>query len=140
MAGPTHQDALVLLELMQTSAIRGMPDPLGWLSSPEYDAAYASFRRKYPPGTEMYEVAMRIVQHFDTLGVLWKHGLVQEDLAFDSAPVDGVWERIQGFVMGVREELRSPMYGAHFEMMARTVPGFEKVGVEQRQEAAEPVA
>jgi hypothetical protein len=139
MTGATQQDALVLLELMKVAAIRGMPVPLAWLSSPEFDADYTSFRRKYPPGSEMYEQAMAIVQHFDGLGVLWKHGLVDEDLAFDWNPVDAVYERLQDFVRGVREELHAPLFGAHFEMMARAVVGIEAVGVEQREAASQPV-
>lgn len=140
MSGASQQDAMVLLELGRVSAIRGMPSPLSWLSGAEFDRDYSSFRRKFPPGTEMYDTAMTIVQHFDSLGVLWKHGLVEEDLAYDWAPIELVWELIQGFVLGAREELRAPIFGAHFEMMARTEVGIEAVGVEQRAAASEPVA
>jgi hypothetical protein len=139
MAGATHQDAMVLLKLMEVSALRGMPVPLAWLSGTEFDTEYASFRRKCPPGSDHFEQAMAIVQHYETLGVLWKHGLVEEDLAFDATPVEAVWERIQGFVHGVREELKAPMFGAHFEMMARAVIGIEAIGVEHRTGVAAPV-
>jgi hypothetical protein len=139
MTGATQQDAMVLLKLSEIAAIRGMPNPLNWLSSAEYDRSYAAFRRKYPPGAEMYETAMTIVQHFDAMAVLWKHGLVDEDLLFDYSPVELVWERIQGFVLGVRDELKAPMFGAHFEMMARSVVGIEAVGVEQREFVPDPI-
>lgn len=139
MAGATHQDAMVLLKLMEVSALRGMPVPLAWLSGTEFDPDYGSFRRKSPPGSEHFERAMAVVQHYEALGVLWKHGLVEEDLAFDFSPVEVVWERLQSFVRGVREELRSPVFGAHFEMMARAVIGIETVGVEARVTAAAPV-
>jgi len=139
MSGASQQDAMVLLELGRISAIRGMPSPLSWLSGAEFDREYSSFRRKFPPGTDMYDTAMTIVQHFDTLGVLWKHGLVNEDLAYDWAPVELVWERLHSFVIGVREELHAPTFGAHFEMMARAEVGIEAVGVEQRLGTAAPV-
>lgn len=138
MTGATHQDALVLLKLVEVSALRGMPVPLSWVSAAEFDPVYASFRRKSPPGTAEFETAMSIVQHFEGLGVLWKHGLVDEDLAFDWAPVDVVWERMEDFVRGVREELKSPLFGAHFEMMARAVIGIEAVGVEHHTEVLAP--
>jgi hypothetical protein len=132
MTGATPQDAMVLLKLSEIAAIRGMPTPLHWLSSPEFDPNYASFRRKYPPGAEMYETAVSIVQHFDGMAVLWKHGLLDEDLVLDWAPFEAIWERLQDFVRGVREELRSPMFGAHLEMLARAaVAGIEAVGVDQ---------
>lgn len=139
MAGATHQDAMVLLELMAVSALRGMPVPLAWLSGTEFDTEYKSFRHKCPPGSEHFEQAMNIVQHYEAMGVLWKHGLVEEDLAFDWAPVEAVWERLQDFVRGVREELRAPMFGAHFEMMARAVIGIEALGIEHRDGVGAPV-
>jgi len=132
MTDATQQDAMVLLQLMEVSALRGMPVPLAWLSGTEFDTDYGSFRHKFPPGSENFGHAMTIVQHFDSLGVLWKHALVDEDLAFDWAPVEAVWERIQGFVRGVRDELHAPMFGAHFEMMARAVIGIEALGVEHQ--------
>lgn len=138
MTGATHQDAMVLLKLMEVSAVRGMPVPLAWLSGTEFDRDYSAFRRRCPPGSDHFQNAMDIVQHFDAMGVLWKHGLVDEDLAFDWEPVEAVWERIQGYVRGVREELKAPMFGAHFEMMARAVIGIEAVGVEHRDEVTTP--
>lgn len=129
MTEARHQDAIVLLELMKLSTQRGMPEPLTWLSGIEFQADYASFRRKCPPGSPEYERAMSIVQHYDALGVLWKHRLVDEELAFDIAPVDAIWERIEGFIRGVRDELRAPTFGAHFEMMARASIGVEAVGI-----------
>jgi len=140
MAGATHQDAIVLLKLAEVSALRNMPVPLAWLSSTEYDRDYNAFRRRCPPGSEHFEQAMAIVQHFESLGVLWKHGLVEEDLAFDWAPVESIWERIEGFVRGVREELKAPMFGAHLEMMARSVIGIEAVGIEHRPLVTEPIS
>ena len=129
MTEAKHQDAIVLIELMKLSTQRGMPEPLTWLSGIEFETDYADFRRKCPPGSAEYDRAMSIVQHYDALGVLWKHRLVDEDLAFDMAPVDAVWERIEHFIRGVRDELKAPTFGAHFEMMARAVIGIEAVGV-----------
>ena len=129
MTEARHQDAIVLIELMKLSTQRGMPEPLTWLSGIEFETDYPAFRRKCPPGSTEHERAMSIVQHYDALGVLWKHRLVDEDLAFDMAPVDAVWERIEDFIRGVRDELKAPAFGAHFEMMARAVIGIEAVGI-----------
>jgi hypothetical protein len=50
-----------------------------------------------------------------------------------------VWERLQDFVRGVREELRAPMFGAHFEMMARAVIGIEALGIQHRDGVGAPI-
>ena len=138
MTGATHDDAMVLLELMRLAADKGMPEPLTWLSGIEFEADYADFRRKCPPGSTEHEQAMSIVQYYDALGVLWKHRLVDEELAFDMAPIDAVWERIQDFVRGVRTELKATTFGAHFEMMARAVAGTDAFGITVKGVASLP--
>lgn len=133
MSGATHDDALVLLKLSEISAIEGMPQPLSWLSSGEFDRDYGAFRRKHPPGTEPYEKAMMIVRHMDWVGTLWRHHVVDHALLSDWIDAVAMWDRLGDFVRGVRDELKQPRYGESFELMARTEARITALGLEARE-------
>lgn len=137
---PTYQDAMVLLKLQEVSALRGMPVPLAFLGSAEFDPSYQQFRRKFPPGTELFDKAMLIAQYFENLATLWKHGLLNEELLLDWVAVTPVWERIEGFVHGVREEFHDPRLGENFELLARAEAAELSLGVNGREHAPTPVA
>jgi hypothetical protein len=139
MSVATQQDALVLLKLSEIAAIEGMPLPLGWLSGGEFDRDYGAFRRKHPPGSEPFDTAMKIVQHVDRMAVLWKHHVVDHALIGDWIdPVD-LWDRLGGFVRGVREELKQPRLGESFELMTRTEARLNSLGLEAREVASTAV-
>jgi hypothetical protein len=117
MAKPTHQDASLIIQMAQVAALRGVPG-LNWLSSSEFDPDYAAFIKKNPRGSEGYGKALLIAQHYEGIGTLWKHGLINEDLLFDWLWIAGMWERLKGFVLGGREEYGEPRLGENFEAMA----------------------
>jgi len=139
MSGATQQDALVLLKLSEISAIEGMPLPLAFLSGSEFDRDYAVFRRRNPPGSEPFDKAMKIVQHMDWLATLWKHHVVDHALLADWTDVSDMWDRLGGFVRGVRDELRQQRFGENFETMARTEARINALGLGEREVASTAV-
>jgi hypothetical protein len=133
MSGATQQDAMVLLKLSEIAAIDGMPMPLAWLSGGEFDRDYSAFRRKSPPGSEHFDRAMKIVQHMDWIATMWRHHVVDHGLLADWIDISDMWDRLGGFVRGVRDELRSPRLAENFELMARTEARINALGLEARE-------
>jgi hypothetical protein len=118
MAKPTHQDASIMLQLLQVWAVLDISDAVGWVWSGEFIPEYAEFIEKYPAGTEEYRYASKVCMYLESVGTLYKHGLFSEELLFDWVAVDSVWERIKGFALGLREAVNNPRLYENFEAMA----------------------
>jgi hypothetical protein len=116
MAKPTYQDATLVLQLAQVSALRRLP--LGWLWSEEFDPDYTAFIQQHPPGSEGFHKATGIAVGYELVGTLWKYGLINEDLLFDLYWITGPWERLRDFVYGCRQAFGDPALGENFEALA----------------------
>jgi len=119
MAKPTYQDASLMLQIAQWGAATGLPKANSFLWSDKFESDYKEFVKKYPSGTDEYSYASQICGWFETLGTLFKHGLFNRELLFDWLLVSGVWDRIKGFALGVREEAKEPKLYENFEAMAK---------------------
>jgi hypothetical protein len=119
MARPTHEDAMLVLQLAQLGVTSGIQNATNWLWSDDFIPDYPEFVKKYPRGSEGYLKAMKVCGYFETLGTLYKHGLLNEDLLFDWLAVSMVWDRIKGFALGVRREAGEPRLHENFEAMAK---------------------
>ena len=119
MAKPTYQDASLMLQLVQWGAATGLPKANSFLWSDKFETDYKEFVKKYPAGTDEYSHASQICGWFETLGTLFKHDLFNRELLFDWLLVSGVWDRIKGFALGVREEAKEPKLYENFEAMAK---------------------
>jgi len=123
MAGPTHQDAMLMLQVAQWAAALGVQEAANWMWSDEFVSDYAQFVEKYPPGSDGFANASKICSWFETLGTLYKHGLFNEELLFDWLAVHLVWDRIKGFALGLRDQTGEPRMYENFEAMAKAQQG-----------------
>ena len=119
MAKPTYRDARLVLELMKYNAASGLSEAMNWLWSDQFVPDYTEFIKKYPLGSKGNIDTMKICGYFETIGTLWKHGLINENLLFDWLAVDMVWDKIKGFALGVRQEANEPRLHENFEAMAK---------------------
>lgn len=119
MTKPTYQDARLILQLMQLHTASGLSEALNWLWSDQFIPDHAEFIKKYPLGSKENIAASKICGYFETIGTLWKHGLINEDLLFDWLAVEMVWDRIKGFALGVRQIANEPRLHENFEAMAK---------------------
>jgi hypothetical protein len=122
MAKPTYQDATLMVQLAQVAALRDLGKATEWLWSDQFIPDYTAFVQKYPHGSEEYGKVRTIAVHYEMIATLWKHGLIHEDLLFDWIWVTGLWDRMQGFVLGTRQEAGEPSLGENFEAMAKAQP------------------
>ncbi len=118
MAGPTYQDAMLVLQLAHLRATLGVSEASSWMWSDQFVTDYAQFLERYPSGSEGHGKAAKICGYFETLGVLYKHGLINEDLLFDWVAVVPAWDRIKSFPLGVRERSGNSQLYRNFEALA----------------------
>jgi hypothetical protein len=130
MAKPTQEDAKIVLELAKMGMQPELVDAFTWLLAQPPPADNDRFKEKYPPGSPEHRWADQICSFFETVGVLWKHGLINEELLFDWIWVGGPWERIKGYALGLRKEFDNPRLYELFEALA---------AAEARVEAKVPV-
>lgn len=126
MAKPTRDDAMLILRALDHAALSGTPAPIHFTSGPDFNSDYKEFISKHPPGSEAYGKAILIATHYEGLGTMWKHGLINEDLLFDWLAVHMVWERMEGFVLGSRAAAGEPRLGENFEAMAKASAAWGK--------------
>ena len=119
MTKPTYQDTTILLHLMQMSIMAGLSKAMNWMWSDQFILDYNNFINKYPVGGEEYGKFSKICGHYETIGTLWKHKLINEELLFDWLAVDIIWNRVKEVALGVRQESGEPRLFENFEAMAK---------------------
>jgi hypothetical protein len=119
MAEPTHQDAVLMIQLANLMVTSGAQEAKDWLWGDEFIPGYTEFVQKYPPGSDGYLRASTVCGYFETVGTLHKHGLLSESLLFDWLAVSMVWKRLEGFILGLRRQVDEPRLYENFEAMAR---------------------
>ena len=118
MAKPTQEDATIILELAKMGMQPELADAFSWLFAEPPPADYDRFTQKHPPGSREHRWADRLCDYYETVGALWKHGLINEELLFDSIWVGGPWERIKAFALGQRKKFDNPKIYELFEALA----------------------
>lgn len=122
MTNPTYEDATLIIQLAQLAASSGVMKGQGWIFSDKFIPDYEEFVEKYPPGSKGYARVNTMCGWFETIGTLYKNGLINGDLLFDWLAVRLVWDRVSGFALGVREQSGEPRLYENFEAMAKAQP------------------
>lgn len=122
MAKPTHEDATLMLRLVQSWPVEASD----WIWSDEFIPDYSEFSARPLEGGEAFANIRTMLNWYETIGTLYKHGLFSEELLFDWLAIDAVWERLKGYALAWREETGEPRMYENFEAMAdaqRARPG-----------------
>lgn len=119
MVKPTYQDATLILQLMQLHSMAGLSEAMNWIWSDQFISDYADFVKKYPANSEENVKVSKICGYFETIGTLWKHKLINEELLFDWLAVAMVWDRVKGFALGIRQVAGEPRLYENFEAMSK---------------------
>ena len=114
MGKPTHEDATVMLQLVHDWPF----EAAHWIWTDEFEPDPAEFAAKQPRGDEGRAFLAAVLNWYETIGTLYKHGLINEDLLFDWLAIDMVWERVKGHALEHRQESGEPRMFENFEAMA----------------------
>lgn len=118
MAEPTREDAQLLVQLATLFAQSGIGEATSWIWSDEFVSEYDEFKEKYPPGSNERGHLMRASGYYETVGTLWKHKLISEELLFDWLLLEPLWNRMKPILVGMREEMGDPRLFENYEAMA----------------------
>lgn len=125
---PTYQDARLLLEIVKLTQDEAFLKARAWwfANLPEDPPMkLEEFDNKFPGGSEGSEMFEFIASHFETAGVLMKHGLLNEDLYFDRYFVEPYWDRAKAIVKARRERWH-PAVAENFAWLARRAEAWRR--------------
>lgn len=114
MAKPTHEDADLMLQLVRSWPV----EATDWMWSDEFVADPGEFSVKNAEDGKGYANIRAVLNWYETLGTLHKHGLLNEDLLFDWLAIDLSWDRMKGHALAWRAEIGNPHMYENFEAMA----------------------
>ena len=118
MTKPTHQDAMVMLNVMQWAALADLNTASRFVWGDDFIEEFKELVEKYPRGTKEYSYVVLVCGYFETIGTLWKNDLFNEDLLFDWILVAPSWDRLKGFALGLREQIGEKRLYENFEALA----------------------
>ena len=112
------QDATIVLQLARWTTELGMTEALSFLWADDFPTTFQAFRSAHPAGSRGEEQFLTICRFYETVGTLWKHGLINERLLFDWLAIALVWDRLSAVAVGHREERANETLWENFEAMA----------------------
>jgi hypothetical protein len=125
MTKPTHEDATIMLQLAQWGAAIGLSEAMNWMWSDEFVTDADGFWAKYPTGSEGARKLLTIGNYCETLGTLWKQGLLNEGLIFDWLAVSMVWARVKDCLLHIRLESGNRRMYENFEALANAESAYD---------------
>ncbi len=125
MAKPTREDAAIMLQLAQWGAAIGLLEAANWVWSDEFDTNPDAFRAKYPMGSEEARKLQTIGNFYETVGTLWKQGLLNEELVFDWLAIPMIWARVKDNFLALRERAGNPRLYENFEALANAESAYD---------------
>ena len=118
MPAPTHEDAMVMLKLMELANTPDMDKAGRLIWSDDTVLDFKAFKEKYPISSEQYGQVTGYLAWFETLATLWKQHLFNETLLYDWIMVRPIWTRLERLVAGIRQDRGMPRYCENFEALA----------------------
>jgi len=113
MSEPTKEDADIILKLAELSALMNTQAGAELVWNPEFQPDPV----KHPPGSPEHTAIMQLMRWMETIGTLYRHGLINEDLLFDWLGTTGTWDRLKPIALAIREHVGPAMW-ENFEYMA----------------------
>jgi len=119
MSKPTHQDALVYIQLLRYQHETGFSDAQSYMLSDEFPRDYEEYKKSRSEGKLNLELMYAYLYMIDLIGALFRHGLIHEDFLFPLQTFEGEWEKFKDIVYGYREENDNPKFMLGLEEMAK---------------------
>jgi len=98
MKKPTRQDAEMLFRLMQAFSTPEDHEAGLWFMKNYSAKDYVEFKSKYPFGSPEFVHISHVLSSYEMAGVLISHGLLNENLYFDSVDVMYVWNMVKDII------------------------------------------
>lgn len=109
MSTPTHEDAVLMVQLAQWGTALGLEDAMRVLFLEDFDPDTAE---------HVDQVVQPVLLFGETVGTLVKNNLLSGELVRDWIWVDGIWKRVGPAARRAREELDEPRLYENLELLA----------------------
>ncbi|MFB3812599.1 MAG: hypothetical protein ACE14L_00685 [Terriglobales bacterium] len=116
---PTHEQAQLHLQIYEMRREPRLRQARDWFFKNYFAETLDEAMRIAPPGTEPGTFFMMVVSYWDQACALLNHGLLHEDLFFETnGEFFGVWERVRPSIKEGRERFANKLFLAHLEKAA----------------------
>jgi hypothetical protein len=120
MTKPTHEQAQLHLQIYDMRREARLRQARDWFFKNYFVDSLDDHMRLAAPGTENGAFAAMVVSYWEQACALLNHGLLHEDLFFETnGEFFGVWERVRSIVPQARERFVYKGYLAHMEKAAQ---------------------
>lgn len=89
-----------------------------WRTIPD-GLTFDGLLERYPRGSENYELFGNMMIFWETIGSLMKHGLLNEELAFDTFLDAPPWKKVEAAFLSLRKEEGKALEGENLEFAYR---------------------
>ena len=120
MTQPTHEQGQLQLQLYDLRREAKLRQARDWFFKTYHVETFDDAMRIAAPGTENGALAMMVFSYWDQACAFLNHGLLHEDLFFEtSGEFFGVWELVKDIVPQGRERFANKLFLANLEAAAR---------------------
>lgn len=120
MSKPTHEQGQLQLELYDFRREAKLRQAREWYFQNYHVKTFDDAMRIAAPGTETGALAMMVISYWEQACAFLNHGLLHEDLFFEtSGEFYGVWDLIKGVVPEGRERFSNKQFLANVEKAAK---------------------
>jgi hypothetical protein len=113
MATPTHDDALLMVQLARWSTEIGVEDAIPHILADDFDPDTADMLAD--------DSVRKLLLFGESVGTLVKHDLLSAELVHDWIWVQGIWNRVGPAAIRQREKFGEPRLYENFEALAKSV-------------------
>jgi len=116
---PTYEQAQLHLQIFEMRREARLRQARDWFFKNYFADNLDDGMRLAAPGTETGTSFMMVVSYWDQACAFLNHGLLHEDLFFEtSGEFFGVWDRVRSIVPEGRERFANELFLAHLEKAA----------------------
>jgi hypothetical protein len=117
---PTHEQAQLQLRLYEERREARLRQARDWFWQNYHPETFEESMRIAAPGTEGGQFAMMVFSYWDQACAMLNHGLLHEDLFFETTgEFFGVWESVKAVVPQARERFQNKQFLGNLEKAAQ---------------------
>jgi hypothetical protein len=116
---PTHEQAELQLKIFDLRREARLRQARDWFTQNFFPSSFDEAMRVAPIGTEAGTFFMMVVSYWDQASSYLNHGLLHEDLFFESnGELFFIWERVKPTIEEGRQRYSNPLFLANLENAA----------------------
>jgi hypothetical protein len=108
-----------MVQMNQWASQKGLSEAINFVMSDAFSTDYAEFDAAYPLGTRERMYVNQLLRFMNTLGSLYRHKLIHEELLFASYWTPVFWSRLEGVVAAIRTKFGEHHLYEQFEQLAQ---------------------